>query len=67
MNRQPLTPQTEPVGPDGLTFRERTWLQQARKDVAELNALLSERGNPGRYTVDVAGLTDLPHTTGGPR
>jgi hypothetical protein len=57
MNRQPLTPRTEPVGVDGLTFRERTWLQQARKHVAELNQLLSERGNPGRYTVTVAGLT----------
>lgn len=54
MNRQPLTPQTEPVDPDGLTFRERTWLQQARKHVAELNALLAERGNPGRYAVDAA-------------
>lgn len=65
MNRQPLTPQTEPVGADGLTFRERTWLQQARKHVAELNALLAERGSSGRYAVEVAGLTDLPRTTGG--
>ena len=54
MNRRPLTPRTEPVGPDGLTFRERTWLQQARKHVAELNQLLAERGVAGRYTVDVA-------------
>ncbi|NWF25276.1 hypothetical protein HW130_03185 [Streptomyces sp. PKU-EA00015] len=56
MNRQPITPQTEPVGPDGLTFRERTWLKAARQHVAELNRLLSERGSTAHYTVGVAGL-----------
>ena len=67
MNRRPLTPRTEPVGPDGLTFRERTWLQQARKHVAELNQLLSERGVTGRYEVAVAGLEGLTAPDGGPR
>lgn len=58
MNRQPMTPQTEPVGPDGLTWRERTWLEQARRHVAELNQLLAERGVSARYAGAVAGLAD---------
>ncbi|MBI0300465.1 hypothetical protein JBE04_39925 [Streptomyces sp. PRKS01-29] len=58
MNREPLTPKTEPVGPDGLTLRERSWLQEARRHTAELNQLLAERGVHTRYTVT---LTD--HTT----
>jgi hypothetical protein len=56
MRNEPLTPRTEPVGPDGLTLRERSWLQQARRHVAELNGLLAERGVSARYAVGIAGL-----------
>jgi hypothetical protein len=56
MRNQPLTPQTEPVGPDGLTLRERSWIQQARRHVAELNQLLAERGAAVRYAVTLADL-----------
>jgi hypothetical protein len=51
MKREPMTPQTEPVSPNGLTWRERTWLAEAEKHVAELNRLLSERGSVRRYQV----------------
>ena len=40
--RTPLTPKTEPVGPDGLTLSERCWKREADKHVHELNALLTE-------------------------
>jgi hypothetical protein len=56
MRNEPLTPRTEPVGPDGLTLRERSWLQQARRHVTELNDLLAERGVSARYAVGIASL-----------
>lgn len=65
MNRAPLTPQTEPVGPDGLTWRERTWLEQARRHTAGLNQLLSERGASARYAVGLAELSDASECTAG--
>lgn len=51
MNRTPLTPATEPVGPDGFTFRERSWLVATRKHLAELNDLLAERGSDRRFGI----------------
>lgn len=48
--RTPLTPKTEPVGPDGLTLSERCWKREADKHVHELNALLTERGTSLRFT-----------------
>ncbi|MGW2010912.1 MazG-like family protein [Streptomyces nigrescens] len=47
----PLTPATEPVGADGFTPRERVWLDQTIKHMAELNDLLAERGSPRRYGI----------------
>lgn len=55
MSREPLTPATEPVGEDGFTFRERSWLREAAKHVRALNDLLAERGRPSRYAVRLVG------------
>ncbi|WP_445520504.1 MazG-like family protein [Streptomyces sp. NEAU-174] len=51
MNRDPITPATEPVGPDGFTLRERAWLKAASDDMAELNDLLAERGSGRRFGI----------------
>ncbi|MGW3427988.1 MazG-like family protein [Streptomyces melanosporofaciens] len=51
MNRDPITPATEPVGPDGFTLRERAWLTAARNDLAELNQLMAERGTDRRFGI----------------
>ncbi|MER5617590.1 hypothetical protein [Streptomyces sp. NPDC002215] len=47
--RTMLTPQTEPVGVDGYTLRERSWKREADKHVQALNVLLAERGAPIRF------------------
>lgn len=51
MNRTPLTPGTEPVGRDGFTLRERSWLRAAEQHLAELNQLLAERGSDRRVGI----------------
>jgi hypothetical protein len=60
--RTPLTPKTEPVGPDGLTLRERSWRNEAAKHVQALNVLLAERGCSLRFTfpAPIAGVLDAP-------
>lgn len=51
MNRDPITSATEPVGPDGFTLRERSWLRAAKQHLAELNDLLAERGSDRRFGI----------------
>lgn len=51
MNRNQITPATEPVGRDGFTLRERAWLKAASDDLAELNQLLAERGSDRRFGI----------------
>lgn len=51
MNREPITPAAEPVGPDGFTLRERAWLRATKQHLAELNDLLAERGSDRRFGI----------------